>query len=211
MTEVLTTIIIFSDWDYINIHVIHSGILWTLKSMKKLRCHFQASKVLKAFRLHGEFKIQYYYHTALLLYGLDTFQTEPPIEQRSLSLAQPVDRPVNHRSDKHLPVLSHLSSFVRVCWTVKSFERLEFSQGFYFINDSTLPVTEEERETSRAKWRRRQHLSSPTANNSFLKIVAFSEWRKHRGWSVRKPGLLISVGCPNAIPVIYATGLYTDP
>lgn len=144
MTEVLS-IIIFSDWDYINIHIIHSGILWTLKVMKKLRYHFQVSEVLKAFRLHEEFKIQYYCYKALLLYGLDTFL------DTSLSLAQPIDRPVPHHSDKHFPVCSHLSSFVKICWTVKSFKRFEFCQGFYFNNDSTLPVTEEERGTSRTK------------------------------------------------------------
>lgn len=209
MTDVLTIIIIFSDWDYINIHIIHSGILWTLKVLKKLRCHFLGSEVLKAFRLHEGFKIQYYCYKALLLYGLDTFQTEPPTEQMSLSLAQPIDWPVNHHSDKHLPVLSHLSSFVKVCWTVKSFKRFEFCQGFYFINYSILPVTEEGREISKAKWRKRQHLSSPTGNNCFLKITAILKKRKHR--SIKKPELLTSANYPNSIPVIYSTGLYTYP
>lgn len=87
--------------------------------MKKPRCHFQVSEVLKASRPHEEFKIQYYYHKALPLYGLDTFQTETPTEQMSLSLAQSTERSVNHRSDKHLPVLSHSPSFAKVRWTVK--------------------------------------------------------------------------------------------
>lgn len=41
--------------------------------------------------------------TVLLLYGLNTFQTQPLTELMCLSLAWPADRPVKHHSDKHLP------------------------------------------------------------------------------------------------------------
>lgn len=60
--------------------------------------------------------------TVLLLYGLNTFQTQPLIELMSLSLAWPADRPVNHRSDKHLPSVLPL---VFICESLLDSEALQ--------------------------------------------------------------------------------------
>lgn len=102
-----------------------------------------------------------------LLYVLNTFQAQPLTELMPLSLPLPADRPVNHHSDKHLPFFSHFPTVI-VCWTVKSFRRFKFFWGFYFVNDSSLPLTKQGRETSRGNRRERQHLFSTTANNFFF-------------------------------------------
>lgn len=164
-------------------------------------------KLWKAFRLHGEFKIQYYCLVTIwseYISNTATNRTDVPglacpwpgLQTGLLTIVQ-----INT-----FQVFSHLSSSVKVCWTLKPFKRFKFSWGFYFINDSTLPLTKEGRETSRGKGN-----TAPLQSNCkqfFFANFGLFECRKLRQGSLRKEELLISAGLPTVIPVIL---LHTYP
>lgn len=128
----------------------------------------------------------------------------------SLSLAQPIDRPVSHSSDKHLPVLSHSPSFAKVCWTVKPLKGLNSAKAS--ISLMTTPSQSQKRKGRlQEQCEGKDSISPVQLQIFFFFFFNYDHFGKRKHRSIRKPELLTSTGCPNAIPVIYSTGLYTYP
>lgn len=125
----------------------------------------------------------------------------------SLTLAQPIDRPVSHSSDKHLPVLSHLPSFAKVCWTVKPLKGLNSAKASTSL--MTAPSQSQKRKGRLQEQCEGKDSISPEQLQTFFFYIFLKLWPFWKKKTQIYKEIRASTGCSNAIPVISSTGLYT--